>query len=291
LPSIIKVDQIQSDTGNIVIPSGNVNIDSGLLFVDGTNNRVGVGGVTNPSVALDINGGVFVRGSTNPGSATNRVVIDYNGNSGQATISANSTSGDTQLVFSTSKSGSNANRLSISQDGYVTIPSQPALLAQPNASTFTPVVAPSGGTIFGWNASGGIRYNRGFTIGASSGTTSNFVASGATTGRITVPSAGVYLVMFDQRNEGQVSSGTASYGNDLHAGQMSFWLNGSQIIRRHVNQWTNYPYNHMIIHATLNLNANDYLEFGAWWNSGPGAGGTWSGTGDTVNWLHIVKIA
>jgi hypothetical protein len=174
--------------------------------------------------------------------------------------------------------------------GHVTMPNQPALLAQPNASTFTPAISPPSGSIFGWNTSGGIRYNRGFTISASSGTTSNLVAGGSTTGRITVPTTGLYMVIFDQRNEGQTNSGTATYGNDTNGGQMGLWVNGTQVIRRHVNQWANFPYNHMILHATLSLNANDYLEMGAWWNSGPGSG-TWSGTNDTVNWLHIVKLA
>jgi hypothetical protein len=39
--------------------SGNVNIDSGLLFLDASNNRVGIG-KTNPSVALDVSGNVNV---------------------------------------------------------------------------------------------------------------------------------------------------------------------------------------------------------------------------------------
>ncbi len=54
MPSIIKVDQIQSDTGNVVF-TGNVNIDSGLLFVDGTNNRVGIGNIR-PQGTLDVGG-------------------------------------------------------------------------------------------------------------------------------------------------------------------------------------------------------------------------------------------
>jgi hypothetical protein len=238
--------------------------------------RIGVGAPANTSY------GIFNRYFGNSEIAT-----QY----GTGTLTGIGSYSSTGAVFSETAGSARKYPIEWKADtGHVTMPNQPALLAQPNAATFTPTASPSGGTIFGLNTCGGIRYNRGFTIGVSSGTTSNFVASGATTGRITVPSAGVYLVMFDQRNEGQTGSGTAAYGNDVNAGQMRLWLNGAEVIRRHVNQWANFPYNHCIIHATLNLNANDYLEFGAWWNS-LAASGTWSGTGDTVNWLHIVKLA
>jgi hypothetical protein len=115
--------------GSAAAISGNVNIDSGLIFADAVNNRVGIGGLTNPAAALDITGSVFVRGSTNPGNATNRVVIDYNGTTGVALISANSTGGSTQMVFGTSDSGSNANRMTIDSVGRVTMPNQPYFAA------------------------------------------------------------------------------------------------------------------------------------------------------------------
>jgi hypothetical protein len=41
-------------SGNVAV-NGNVNIDSGLLFIDGSNNRVGIA-KTNPSVTLDVSG-------------------------------------------------------------------------------------------------------------------------------------------------------------------------------------------------------------------------------------------
>lgn len=55
-------------TGNIVVgtgltmTSGNANFDSGVLFVDGTNNRVGVG-LTNPAYKLDVSGEARVAGT------------------------------------------------------------------------------------------------------------------------------------------------------------------------------------------------------------------------------------
>jgi hypothetical protein len=78
MPSIIKVDQIQSDTGTVNLASniafasasvlGNVNFDSGTMFVDATNNRVGVGTAT-PTSPLDVNGLIRTTGFvTNPAS-------------------------------------------------------------------------------------------------------------------------------------------------------------------------------------------------------------------------------
>lgn len=52
MPSVIKVDQIQSDTGNVAV-TGNINIDSGLVFVDAVNNRVGINTAT-PNSSLEI---------------------------------------------------------------------------------------------------------------------------------------------------------------------------------------------------------------------------------------------
>jgi hypothetical protein len=40
--------------GSAAAISGNVNIDSGLLFVDGVNNRVGIGGITNPALLIEV---------------------------------------------------------------------------------------------------------------------------------------------------------------------------------------------------------------------------------------------
>jgi hypothetical protein len=161
--------------GSAAAITGNVNIDSGLIFVDAINNRVGIGGLTNPAAALDITGSVFVRGSTNPGNATNRVVIDYNGNSGVANFSANSTSGDTQINFATSKSGSNANRLNISADGYITTPNQPAFY----------VVGSNGSYTVSSDSAVEVPMN---TILTNIGSHFN-----ATTFRFTAPVAGVYL--------------------------------------------------------------------------------------------------
>jgi len=62
-------------TGNVTMSgtlqtiSGNVNIDSGVLFVDGTNNRVGINN-TAPTVALEVAGSANVTLSVNSASFT-----------------------------------------------------------------------------------------------------------------------------------------------------------------------------------------------------------------------------
>lgn len=53
MPSIIKVDQIQSDTGSVAV-NGNINFDSGLVYVDATNNRLAVGNPSDANQSLRI---------------------------------------------------------------------------------------------------------------------------------------------------------------------------------------------------------------------------------------------
>jgi hypothetical protein len=59
-------DQVGIATGGtsriVVDASGNVNIDSGTLYADNTNNRVGIGGITSPLFPLDVNGTIYTRG-------------------------------------------------------------------------------------------------------------------------------------------------------------------------------------------------------------------------------------
>jgi hypothetical protein len=61
-------------SGTLQTISGNVNIDSGVLFVDATNNRVGVG-LTAPTVELDVVGNINASGNTR--ATTAAVAGDY----------------------------------------------------------------------------------------------------------------------------------------------------------------------------------------------------------------------
>ena len=99
-----------------------LNIDSGTLYVDGTNNRVGVNTIT-PSSTLNVNSGAA---NTNTiFESTDATVLNlYKDSGGSAQIS--SSSGDLKFATGgdTAFSGL-ANRLLIDSSGRVTMPYQP----------------------------------------------------------------------------------------------------------------------------------------------------------------------
>ena len=103
-PADVSVGTVTATTGNItnvaattvatstLTASGNVNVDSGTLFVDATNNRVGV--VTaNPNTAL------HVVGTATVADATNSSVLTLSASGNNALISSANSSGE--LVFRT----------------------------------------------------------------------------------------------------------------------------------------------------------------------------------------------
>jgi hypothetical protein len=63
-------------SGNVAM-SGNVNIDSGLIFANGTTNRVGINN-SNPNAVLDVSGNAVVSGNLNVDSIT--LVVDASNN-------------------------------------------------------------------------------------------------------------------------------------------------------------------------------------------------------------------
>lgn len=272
-------------------------IDTNTFVVDAVNNRVGIG-TSAPSHLADVQGSgadqtlMRFRSSGTSSAAKLEFLGTNTGGSGSqvAHITVSQPSGgqntDTKMDFLVRKSGdafdSPGVGLSIDR-GYVTMPRQPSMLAQPD-SNGTVAIGSNNSTVFGWYASGGIRHNNGFTISGYSGAAATkFNASN--TGVITVPSDGRYLIYFDLRCE------AASGGGDGGAGQMAVFVNGSWVMRRHTNHWGNDPYTHEEISAVLELSANDYLSFGAWWNNGNSMGGDFQGYSDKVNWLYIAKIS
>jgi hypothetical protein len=161
--------------------------------------------------------------------------------------------------------------------GAFTVPGQPAMLAQPGASSF--VVGGYSSTAYGWCVSGGIRFNNGFTFSGATSAVCN-VADAGNSGKIIIPADGRYILQFSQRNEGQT-------GSD---GQFYLWVNGTQRIRRHIELWNGKPYIHVDVTAVLSLSANDTLEMGAWFNT-VGCTNNFSGTSDQVNWMSLAKIS
>jgi hypothetical protein len=65
--AVAIITNVSITGGNLVVPTGNANFDSGVLFVDGTNNRVGVG-TTSPDANLTVTGTANVSGLTRFGA-------------------------------------------------------------------------------------------------------------------------------------------------------------------------------------------------------------------------------
>ena len=105
-------------TGAVSITS-NLTVDSGTLFVDATNNEVGIGTLTPPD-KLSVIGGAF---SVNSGSgandigSTNAFGIVYDAQGGIARLMAKSTGGSTYINFVTSNSGTVTNHIQINDTG------------------------------------------------------------------------------------------------------------------------------------------------------------------------------
>lgn len=80
-----STDTLTINGTSVSVPN-NLNIDSNTLFIDATNNRVGVG-KNNPATALDINGTVTATAFTGnlTGNVTGNVTGDVSGNAGTVT--------------------------------------------------------------------------------------------------------------------------------------------------------------------------------------------------------------
>ncbi len=69
--------------------SGNANFDSGVLFVDGTNNRVGVG-TTSPGQTFTVNGPVWLNQNADFGGASSKIQMSAGSNTDNIMIRTNS---------------------------------------------------------------------------------------------------------------------------------------------------------------------------------------------------------
>ena len=123
--------------------SGDLTVDTNTLYVDSTNNRVGIGTAT-PNEALTIEA---------PLSGDTGLAINYSGDN-KAGITVNPTTGQIQvgahpdltsanayyLSFNTASSNTVYERMKIDSSGRVTMPYQPALMASATGnSNFTSV--------------------------------------------------------------------------------------------------------------------------------------------------------
>jgi hypothetical protein len=229
--------------GSAAAITGNVNIDSGTLFVDSVNNRVGVG-LSNPESALDVRAPTSILRMQST-TGTNSVYQRLTNDGGQLYFGIDNSSGNDLITGSSAHAGilvapgstrslhlgtNGAARLSIDSAGRVTMPAQPSFLAQVD-----------GGQSFsvGWNL---------VTIRTHTSTFDNGNNVNYTTERFTAPIAGKYLFSAAVTINGSNTDGTITLyknGSDVNCGASQAF--GSNLAS------SNLTY-------VLNLAANDYIQ-------------------------------
>ena len=199
------------------------------VYIDASQN-VGIG-TSSPEAKTSIVSSAGAIGLTikdaNAG-ASNYFSAQYNGTSGVADIKAQSTGGSTQLAFSTSLSGTTAERMRIDSSGRVTMPYQPCFWAYAGAGNPT-----------------------------LSGTASVLVFISATTnvgsyystanGRFTAPVAGTYLFNWTIAQSGATGGPVAYLGK-----------NGSTVAPGAIAYAV--AYNTASMNAIITLAASDYVQ-------------------------------
>jgi hypothetical protein len=237
MAGIIVVDRIESDASyassiNIASPiqisntiTGNVNFDSGTLFVDSVNNRVGAG-TQNPSERLTIADGNMRHFLGTSGSTINAT---YTANTATDVyeIRANKIGavGTNLALFTQTTAGSATERMRIDSSGRVTTPFQPAFFA--------------GRTTGNVSINTAITFNEVRTNIGSCYNSDN--------GRFTAPIAGSYffsailLGNSASTTEGQIHKN----GSDQLSGRAQNSASNSEAIN---------------IHGVMYLNANDFVD-------------------------------
>ena len=179
------------------------------------------------------------------------------------------------FAFCTDEAGSRTEKMRISGDGYVTKPETPSWVLRPAYSSNQTLG--SGTHAVGWSSSDYNTHAKAIRLKnvtlSGSGFTNN-LHNGQTYGKIVVPVAGIYRVWCTIRME-----------NNPRAGNLFLYVDGSQVVRQHVEMWNHQPYMHGRIEHIVNLNANSYIIWALNCN-----GGVVSGVQDTVNWCggHLI---
>lgn len=233
--ALSKAGKNQVDQSASLTVDGDLTVDTNTLYVDSTNNRVGIGTVSPASSGLDVTkagGGNFVAQFTNTTSATPYGVWIKE--------PASAANGYPSLQV-TDNAGTGIRFRVDSGTGYVTMPYQPAFEVRNNGD-FT---LPSGGeakTIFTT-----VRNNRGNHYSTS-------------TGRFTAPVSGTYLFT----HCGSIySSSQNPYLTTI------FKKNGtvcSSYGRGSLSQSSGIHYGSAPLTAIVDMNANEYVEL--WCYSG-----------------------
>ena len=240
---IIQSDQSYASSINIASPmvvsntltmgaaaavSGNVNFDSGTLFVDSVNNTVGIG-TQNPisQYALDVRGNMRLGANTNAEQD-----IEYVCSTGSWQVGTNAAGGGTNQtnVFYIYDNASATYRMTVDQAGRFRHPYQPCFTASTSSATTGPGILPFNST----------QINVG----------SHFNTS---TYRFTAPIAGKYFFHYHNNHDvGSAGSPSALY--------VDFYKNGSTIgVHRMYTYYTG-GWEELSGCTILDLNANDYVQ-------------------------------
>ena len=174
------------------------------------------------------------------------------------------------FAFCTDEAGSRTEKMRISGDGYVTKPETPSWVMRPSYAS-NQTLGNSSVHAIGWTAADNNTHAKGVrlkNVTLSGSGFSNNLHNGQNVGKITVPVAGIYYVWCTIRME-----------NQNNAGNIYLYVDGSQIVRQHVEMWNADRYIHGRIQHIVTCSANSYIIWGVGCN-----GGVISGINDTVNW-------
>jgi hypothetical protein len=209
--------------------AGNKNFAGNTLYVDDTNDRVGVG-TNNPLQKLDISGNA-VRLTNGSYTAYVGSQSTLNGSGGASDFTVRS---DNDLTFS---SGGPYERMRIDSSGRVTMPAQPSFHAHRTAGDYTA----SSPTTYVFN---NVSYNNGSHYSTS-------------TGRFTAPVSGYYIFSYNVLGRGLTSGG-----------RTAIYVNGNKYISVGGGSSQTYvgSTGEMMHSATVQmlLSANDFVDVRVW---------------------------
>jgi hypothetical protein len=221
-PMVVS-NTISMTNGNI---TGNVNFDSGLLFVDGVNNRVGVGGITNPALLIEVG---------NPSDSNQSLRVNFpDANTAQINSTRRSSgslqslrvAGQDTVQFLTN----GTERMRVDIEGRVTMPYQPVFHIQKSDGNQTHA------TVISFN-------NATTNIGGHYSTSTN---------RFTAPIAGNYHFYCNILDDGSAGQSGIRYGLRKNG---AFFQKSQNFY-----DLTNSTFNQTVVVATIALAASDYVD-------------------------------